>query len=75
MTDNPPRRPEVAAVVKTILLTYKADGRPWERMSEWIDRIGWPRFFELTELPFTKYHIEDWRDGRESFNASSHVHF
>jgi len=56
-----------------ILKVYKADGRPWERMGEWIERIGWPRFFEMTGLPFTKYHIESWRGGRGALNASSQV--
>jgi sulfite reductase beta subunit len=61
--------------VKRILHAYKSDARAWERVGEWIDRIGWPRFFEMTELPFTRYHIDDWRGGRSSLNASSHVHF
>ena len=75
LPNNAPRWPEVGAIVLRILKEYKADARAWERMSEWIDRIGWPRFFELTSLPFTKHHIEDWRGGRSSFNTSSHVHF
>jgi sulfite reductase beta subunit len=75
LPNNAPRWPEVAETVKKILKAYKEDGRPWERMSEWIDRIGWPRFFELTSLPFTKHHIEDWRGGRNALNQSSHVHF
>jgi sulfite reductase beta subunit len=75
LPNNPPRWPEVAEVVKTILYAYKENARAWERMNEWIDRIGWPRFFELTGLPFTKFHIDDWRGGRASLNASSHVHF
>jgi sulfite reductase beta subunit len=75
LPNNPPRWPEVAEVVKTLLYAYKNNARAWERMNEWIDRIGWPRFFELTGLPFTKYHIDDWRGGRSSLNASSHVHF
>ncbi|OHC82714.1 MAG: sulfite reductase, dissimilatory-type beta subunit, partial [Rhodospirillales bacterium RIFCSPLOWO2_12_FULL_67_15] len=75
LPNNPPRWPEVAEVVKTILYAYKENARPWERMNEWIDRIGWPRFFELTNLPFTKFHIDDWRGARASLNASSHVHF
>jgi hypothetical protein len=29
-------------------------------MGEWIERIGWPRFFKLTGIPFTKYHIDDF---------------
>ncbi|HER26502.1 MAG TPA: dissimilatory-type sulfite reductase subunit beta, partial [Rhodospirillales bacterium] len=75
LPNNAPRWPEVTEVVKTILKAYKEDARYWERMSEWIDRIGWPRFFEMTNLPFTKHHIEDWRGGRNSLNMSSHVHF
>jgi len=75
LPNNAPRWPEVSVVVMKILKAYKEDGRAWERISEWIDRIGWPRFFELTELPFTKYHIEDWHGDRHSLNASSHVHF
>ncbi|MAF95027.1 MAG: dissimilatory-type sulfite reductase subunit beta [Rhodospirillaceae bacterium] len=75
LPNNAPRWPEVAEVVKKILKAYKEDGRAWERMSEWIDRIGWPRFFELTDLPFTKYHIEDWQGDRHSLNASTQVHF
>ena len=56
-------------------MTYKADARPWERMADWIDRIGWPRFFEKTDLPFTKYMIDDWRGSRYNLNASAHVRF
>jgi sulfite reductase beta subunit len=75
LPNNPPRWPEVAEVVKKILATYKADGRPWERMSDWIERIGWPAFFRKTELPFTKYHIDDWRGSRYTLNASAHIRF
>jgi dissimilatory sulfite reductase beta subunit len=71
--NNAPRWPEVAEVVKTILRVYKEDARDWERVGEWIERVGWPKFFELTNLPFTKYHIDDWRGARSSFNASTHV--
>ncbi|MCK9388299.1 MAG: dissimilatory-type sulfite reductase subunit beta [Sulfuritalea sp.] len=75
LPNNAPRWPEVNAVVKNILMTYKADARPWERMADWIDRIGWPRFFEKTGLPFTKYLIDDWRGSRKSLNASTHIRF
>jgi dissimilatory sulfite reductase beta subunit len=75
LPNNAPRWPEVAAVVKQILATYKADGRPWERMSDWIERIGWPQFFEKTGLPFTKFHIDDWIGARSTLNASTHIRF
>lgn len=73
--NNPPRWPEAAEIVKKILYAYKDDGRAWERMGEWIERIGWPRFFELTGLAFTRHHIDDWRGARKSLNASAHLHF
>lgn len=73
--NNPPRWPEVAAIVKKILQVYKTDARDWERLSDWVARIGWPRFFELTELPFTKFHIDNWRGSRRSLNASTHIRF
>jgi sulfite reductase beta subunit len=75
LPNNAPRWPEVNAVVGKILKTYQEDGRPWERMADWIDRIGWPSFFEKTDLPFTKYMIDDWRGGRVNLNASAHVRF
>jgi dissimilatory sulfite reductase beta subunit len=73
--NNPPRWPEVADIVKKILNTYKEDAKDWERIGEWAERIGWPRFFELTGLPFTKYHIDNWRGSRASLNASTHIRF
>lgn len=73
--NNPPRWPEATSIVKRILKVYKADAREWERINDWIDRIGWPRFFELTNLPFTKYHIDNWRGARKSLNASTHIRF
>ncbi len=75
LPNNAPRWPEVAEVVTRILRAYKENAKAWERMNEWIERIGWPKFFELTGLPFTKHHIDDWRGGRYTLNTSSHVHF
>ena len=75
LPNNPPRWPEVAAVVTKILRIYKDDARPWERVADWIDRIGWPRFFEKTDIPFTKYHIDNWRGARSTLNTSTHIRF
>jgi sulfite reductase beta subunit len=71
--NNPPRWPEAAAIVTNILRVYKKDAHAWERVGEWVERIGWPRFFQLTGLPFTKYHIDNWRGSRASLNTSTHV--
>jgi sulfite reductase beta subunit len=75
LPNNPPRWPEVAEIVKRILRVYKEDARSWERMADWVERIGWPRFFEKCDLPFTKYLIDDWRGSRASLNASAHIRF
>jgi len=73
--NNAPRWPEVAAIVKKILKAYKENAKEWERMGEWVERIGWKRFFELTDLPFTKYHIDNWRGSRNNLNQSAHIRF
>jgi sulfite reductase beta subunit len=75
LPNNAPRWPEVSEVVKRILTAYKEDGRDFERVGEWIERVGWPRFFELTDLAFTRHMIDDYRSGRDTLNASAHVHF
>jgi sulfite reductase beta subunit len=75
LPNNPPRWPEVAQAVKTILRAYKEGGRPWERLGEWIERIGWPKFFEITGFPFTKYHIDNYRFARTTYNCSAQIRF
>ena len=66
---------EATAIVKKILRAYRDDAKDWERISDWVERIGWPRFFELTGLPFTKFHINNWKGARNSLNASTHIRF
>ncbi len=75
LPNNPPRWPEVEQAVMKILYAYKEGGRDFERLGEWIERIGWPKFFEVTQLAFTKHHIDDWHGARKSLNASTHIRF
>ncbi len=75
LPNNPPRWPEVTRVVRQILSAYKAGGRDWERLGEWIDRIGWKRFYKEAGLPFDKYMIDNYRHARVSLNQSAHVRF
>jgi len=70
LPNNPPRWPEVTAAVKNLVEVYAKHARKYERMGEWIERIGWPKFFDLTGLEFTKYHIDDFAHAGESFNRS-----
>jgi sulfite reductase beta subunit len=52
---------------------YAKNAKKYERMGEWIDRIGWPRFFQLTGIEFTKYHIDDFRFAGTTFARSAQV--
>lgn len=73
LPNNPPRWPEVSEAIKKILSAYKAGAKDWERIADWIDRIGWKRFFEETGFKFTKYHIDTYRFARTTFNTSAQV--
>ena len=70
LPNNAPRWPEVAEVVTRILRVYKEDARSWERLSDWIERIGWERFFKLTGISFTYQHIDDFTFARETFRMT-----
>ena len=55
--------------VKKLVELYAGNARKYERMGEWIERIGWPKFFQLSEIPFTKYHIDDFKTRRRDVQA------
>jgi sulfite reductase beta subunit len=73
LPNNPPRWPEVVEAVTKIVDVYAKNARKHERMGEWIERIGWPRFFKLADLPFTKYHIDDFTHAGESYKRSAQL--
>ncbi len=73
--NNPPRWPEVVEAVVNIVNVYAQNAKKFERMGEWIERIGWPKFFELTGIPFTRYHIDDFKNAGLSYARSSHLRF
>ena len=73
LPNNPPRWPEVVEAVTNLVDVWAAGARPYERMGEWIERIGWPRFFRLTGIEFTKQHIDDFRHAETTFRRSVHL--
>jgi sulfite reductase beta subunit len=75
LPNNPPRWPEVVNAVTNIVEIYAKNARRFERMGEWIERIGWPRFFELTGIEFTRYHIDDFKNAGLTFARSAHLRF
>jgi dissimilatory sulfite reductase beta subunit len=70
--NNPPRWPEVVTAVRNIVEVYAAGARKYERIGEWIERIGWPKFFDLTGIEFTKYHIDDFKLAQKTLRTSMH---
>jgi sulfite reductase beta subunit len=69
--NNPPRWPEMVSAVKNIVEVYASNAHKWERMGEWIERIGWERFFELTGITFTEQHIDDFTHAVETFRSTT----
>ena len=69
--NNPPRWPEVTAAVRKIFDAYMAGAKKHERVGEWIERIGWEKFFKVTGLPFTFQHIDDFTIARETFRTAA----
>jgi sulfite reductase beta subunit len=73
LPNNPPRWPEVVDAVRNIVDVWANNARKYERMGEFIDRIGWPRFFRLTGIEFQKQHIDDYRHAGLTYKRSAQL--
>ena len=70
--NEPPRWPSVVKTVRKILETYAADARKYERLGEWAERIGWEKFFEKCDIPFTEKSIDDYRLAYDTYHTTTH---
>lgn len=75
LPNNAPRWPEVTDAVKHLIEVWAANAKQGERMGEWIGRIGWERFFKLTDLPFTDKHIDDFTTAKTTFRSTTQFKF
>ena len=73
IANDPPRWPEVVQTVRKIVEVWVDGARPYERMGEFIERIGWPKFFRLTGIEFKKEHIDDFRYAGLSYKRSAQL--
>ncbi len=73
--NEPPRWPTTVKWVRKILETYAQHARKYERLGEWAERIGWERFFELCEIPFTEKTMDDYRLAYDTYRTSMHFKF
>ncbi len=69
--NEPPRWPSTVQAVKKILQTYEADANKYERLGDWAERIGWERFFEKCEIPFTDKSIDDYRLAYDTYHTTT----
>jgi sulfite reductase beta subunit len=70
LPNNPPRWPEVTDAVRNIVETWASHARKHERMGEWIERVGWEKFFELSGIPFTVQLIDDFTLAPDTFRST-----
>ncbi|UCD95634.1 MAG: dissimilatory-type sulfite reductase subunit beta [Candidatus Zixiibacteriota bacterium] len=75
LPNNPPRWPEVTTAVKDIVELWAKNARRYERMGEWIERIGWPKFFKMAGIEFQKEHIDDFKFAGLTYKRSTHLTF
>jgi sulfite reductase beta subunit len=75
LPNNPPRWPEVVHAIRKILIKYAEGANKWERVGEWVTRIGWEKFFEVCEIPFVFQHIDDYRWAYDTYRTSMHFKF
>ncbi|KPJ93666.1 MAG: sulfite reductase [Gemmatimonas sp. SG8_17] len=73
LPNNPPRWPEVTEAVRNIVEVWVKNARKFERMGEFIERIGWPRFFKMTGIEFAKEHIDDYKYAGLSYKRSAQL--
>ncbi len=73
LPNNPPRWPEVTDAVRNIVEVWANNARKFERMGEFIERIGWPKFFEMTGIEFQKEHIDDFKHAGLSYKRSAQL--
>ena len=73
IANNPPRWPEVTEAVRNIVDVWANNARKFERMGEFIERIGWPRFFEMTGIEFQKEHIDDFKHAGLTYKRSAQL--
>jgi len=71
LPNNTPRFPEVVAAVKNILEVYAKDARKYERIGEWAERIGWEKFFEKCNIPFTDKCVDDYRLAYDTWRTTT----
>jgi sulfite reductase beta subunit len=75
LPNNTPRWPETVAAVKNILEVWAKNANKYERIGEWAERIGWEKFFEKCNIPFTEKSIDDYRLAYDTWRTTTQFKF
>ncbi len=71
--NDPPRWTAVTDAITNIINIWAANAQKHERLGEWIERIGWPKFFQMTGIEFRKEHIDDFKYAALTLRRSVHI--
>lgn len=71
LPNTTPRWPETVEAIKKILEAYAKDAKKYERVGEWAERIGWEKFFEKCDIPFTEKSIDDYRLAYDTWRTTT----
>lgn len=58
LPNEAPHYKKTITVLRKIIDAWKADAKQGERLTDWVDRIGWEKFFDKTKLPFFHQNME-----------------
>jgi sulfite reductase beta subunit len=75
LPNTPPRWPETVDAIKKMVEIYAENARPYERVGEWIERIGWEQWFKLNDIEFSHHHIDDYRLAITTWRNSTQFKF
>lgn len=65
LPNNPPKWEEAVRAVIQIMDAWRRDAEPDERMREWINRIGWDRFFRKAGIKVSMKDVDGYIFGGE----------
>jgi len=71
--EQPAALARVTDAVKKLVEVYAKNAIKHERFGEWANRIGWPRFFELTGLEFTTVPHRRLQAAQKSLRATAQI--
>lgn len=58
MPNEPPYYPKTVRAIRRIVEAWKDDAIDGERIADWVERIGWEKFYQKAGLPFYEQSME-----------------